>query len=253
MNRLRNKVAVITGANSGIGAATAELFAKEGASVVIVDLIKENFNEVADRIVTNGGDAIAISGDVSSLDDCENVFKKTIEEFGKVDILVNNAGIGDFTIPTIRLTDELWQKCIAVNQTGPFHFCREALKYMTKANNGAIVNVASVAGVYGNAGLAYSATKHATVGLTKNIAIQYAGKGIRCNAICPGATLTAMLNPDNEKKFDKEMWETVSKHQCKDIPMIEAIDQANAILFFASDEARAVTGQIMVVDNGRFL
>jgi NAD(P)-dependent dehydrogenase (short-subunit alcohol dehydrogenase family) len=253
MNRLENKVAVITGANSGIGAATAELFAREGAAIVIVDLMKDNFNEVADKIVTNGGQAIAIPGDVASLKDCENVFKHTIEKFGKVDILVNNAGIGDYTIPAIRLTDEAWEKSIAVNQTGPFHFCREALKYMTEAKYGVIVNVASVAGVYGNAGLAYSATKHAVVGLTKNIAIQYAGKGIRCNAVCPGATLTAMLNPENEKKFDREMWAIVSKHQCEDIPLIDSMDQANAILFFANDESRSVTGQIMVVDNGRFL
>jgi NAD(P)-dependent dehydrogenase (short-subunit alcohol dehydrogenase family) len=253
MDRLKDKVAVVTGANSGIGEAIAELFAKEGAAVVIVDLMKDNFNKVADRIVANGGKAIAIPGDVSSLEDCENVFNKTIETFGKIDILVNNAGLGDFTIPTIRLTDEAWQKSIAVNQTGPFHFCREALKYMTKANYGSIVNVASVAGVYGNAGLAYSATKHATIGLTKNIAIQYAGKGIRCNAVCPGPTMTGMMNADVEKRMDKEMWETVSKHQCEDSPVMEPIDQANAILFFACDESRSVTGQILVVDNGRFL
>ncbi|MBP2652451.1 MAG: Dehydrogenase with different specificity (related to short-chain alcohol dehydrogenase) [Firmicutes bacterium] len=253
MNRLEGKVAIVTGANSGIGAATAELFAKEGASVVIVDLMKDNFNEVADRIIANGGKAMAIPGDVASLEDCIKVFNETIRRFGKVDILVNNAGIGDYTIPTIRLTDVAWEKSIAVNQTGPFHFCREALKYMTEANYGVIVNVASVAGVYGNAGAAYSATKHAVVGLTKNIAIQYAGKGIRCNAVCPGATLTSMLNPENEKKFDQEMWATVQKHQCEDIPLIDAFDQANAILFFASDESKSVTGQIMVVDNGRFL
>lgn len=253
MNRLAGKVAVITGANSGIGAATAELFAKEGASVVIVDLLKDNFHEVADRIRANGGQAMAIPGDVTSLEDCKHVFRQTIEKFGKVDILVNNAGIGDYTIPAVRLTDEAWEKSIAVNQTGPFYFSREALQYMTRANYGVIVNVASVAGVYGNAGLAYSATKHAVVGMTKNIAIQYAGRGIRCNAVCPGATLTAMLNPENEKKFDQEMWATVQKHQCADIPLIDPMDQAYAILFFASDESRSVTGQILVVDNGRFL
>jgi NAD(P)-dependent dehydrogenase (short-subunit alcohol dehydrogenase family) len=89
--------------------------------------------------------------------------------------------------------------------------------------------------------------------LTKNIAIQYAGKGIRCNAVCPGATLTAMLNPENEKKMDKEMWATVSKHQCEDIPLIDPMEQASVILFFASNDSSAVTGQILVVDNGRFL
>ncbi|MBP2643031.1 MAG: Dehydrogenase with different specificity (related to short-chain alcohol dehydrogenase) [Firmicutes bacterium] len=253
MNRLEGKVAVITGANSGIGAATAALFAEEGATVVIVDLLKEDFDAVANKIKMDGGQAIAIPGDITSDEDCVRVFQEVANQFGKLDILVNNAGVGDYTMPAIRLTNEAWEKSLAVNQTGTFRFCREALRYMTQGGSGSIVNVSSVAGVYGNAGLAYSATKHAVIGMTKNIAIQYAGKGVRCNAVCPGATLTPMLNPETEAKFDREMWETVQKHQCSDIPLIAPLDQAQAILFFASEESSAVTGQVLVVDNGRFL
>jgi NAD(P)-dependent dehydrogenase (short-subunit alcohol dehydrogenase family) len=253
MNRLKGKVAVITGGNSGIGEATAKIFGKEGAMVIIVDLKRDNFNAVADKIKAEGGEAIAIPGDVTSVADSKNVFKTVVEKYGRVDILVNCAGISDFTMPTSRLSDELWNKLIAVDQTGTFYYSREALQYMEKAQSGVIVNVASVAGVYGNAGVAYSAAKHAVVGMTKNVAIQYAGKGIRCNAVCPGATDTGMLTPEVEKKMDQEMWATVNKHQCQDIPLIDPIDQAYAILFFASDESRSVTGQVMVVDNGRFL
>jgi NAD(P)-dependent dehydrogenase (short-subunit alcohol dehydrogenase family) len=253
MNRLKDKVAVITGANSGIGAATAELFAKEGASVVIVDLYKDNFYAVADRIIAGGGEAIAIPANVTSMEDCKNAFSKTVEKYGKVDILVNCAGVGDFSMPLIRCTDEIWNRLVSIDQTGVFYFCREALKYMEEAKSGSIVNVASIAGVQGNAGIAYSAAKHAVVGMTKNVAIQYAGKGIRCNAICPGPTDTGMMNEEVEKLMDQEMWQTVSKHQCVDIPPAMPIDQAYAVLFFASDEARALTGQIVVVDGGRFL
>lgn len=253
MDRLKNKVAVITGANSGIGEAIAKLFAKEGASVVIADIKKDNFNAVAGEIIADGGQAIAIPTNVASVEECKNLFKKTVEKYGKIDILVNSAGVGDFSIPTIRCTDEIWNKLISVDQTGVFHCMREVLKYMEKAKYGVIVNVASIAGVQGNAGLSYSAAKHAVVGMTKNVAIQYSGKGIRCNAICPGPTDTGMMNTEVEKQMDQEMWKTVSKHQCEDIPPAEPIDQAYAALFFASDEARHITGQIVIVDGGRFL
>jgi len=253
MGRLEGKIAVITGANSGIGLATAKLFAKEGASVVIADIMKVNFNGVANEIIENGGNAIAIPTNVTSIEDCKNVFKKAIEKYGRIDILVNSAGVGDFSMPTIRCTDEVWSKLVSVDQTGVFYCTREVLKYMEKAKYGSIINVASIAGVQGNAGVAYSAAKHAVVGMTKNIAIQYAGKGIRCNAICPGPTDTGMMSAEVEEQMDQEMWETVSKHQCQDIPPADSIDQAYAVMFFASDEARMVTGQIMVVDGGRFL
>ena len=125
------------------------MFAKEGAAVVLVARREEKLIEVEKRITKEGGRALTIPGDVTSLADCKNVFEQTIETFGKVDILVNNAGIADLHMPTIRVTDKLWHDVIIINLTGTFLFCREALGYITQANSGVIVNVSSIGGVYG--------------------------------------------------------------------------------------------------------
>jgi NAD(P)-dependent dehydrogenase (short-subunit alcohol dehydrogenase family) len=251
--RVENKAAVVTGAGSGIGKATAELLAKEGAAVVLVDFNKEAAEEAALAIIADGGKAFAVKADVSNKQDCENVFNQTVSHFGKVDILVNVAGIADYHRPVIRTDDELWDRVIAINQTSVFYFCREALKYMTKTGSGSIVNVSSVAGVYGNSGAAYTASKYAVIGLTKNIAVQYAGTDIRCNAICPGVTETALNTPDKLALFDEEMREICGRHSDGSIETTYAIDQAHAILNFASDEARYITGQVVVIDRGMFL
>ncbi len=251
--RIKNKVAVITGAGSGIGKATAELFAKEGGIVISVDFNKEAADETARAIIADGGKALAVKADVSSKQDCENVFSQALSNFGRVDILVNVAGIADMHRPVIKTDDELWERVIAINQTSVFYFCREALKYMTKEGCGSIINVSSVAGVYANSGAAYTASKYAVIGLTKNIAIQYAGTGIRCNAICPGVTQTALNTPEKLAFFDEEMREICGRHFDGTIETTYAIDQAHAILNFAGDEARCVTGQVVVIDRGMFL
>lgn len=250
MNRLEGKVAVITGANSGIGELTAELFAKEGAFVILMARRKEKLKEVEERINKNGGQALAISGDVSSVNDCKYVFEQVVKNFGKVDILVNNAGISDHFYSTLRTTDETWQNILAINLTGVFYCCREALKYMTLSNEGVIVNISSIGGVYGIAGAAYSSSKSAVIGLTKNIAVQYAGTKIRCNAVCPGPTDTPMQSPDPEGSFDAEMREITSRHMDISIGGTESVDQANAILFFANEESRYITGQCLIIDRG---
>lgn len=253
MGRVENKIAVITGAGSGIARATAELFAKEGATVVLVDLNKAAAEVTFETINKAGGKSLVIQADVANLKDCENVFNETIRNYGRVDILVNVAGISDKHKPTIRTDDELWNRVIAINLTGVFHFCREALKYMTKVNYGSIVNVSSAAGVYGNSGAAYTASKFGVNGLTKNIAIQYAGTGIRCNAVCPGITEIALNTPDKLAEFDEEMRVICGKHMDESLETTYAIDQAYAILNFAGDESRCVTGQITVIDRGVFL
>jgi NAD(P)-dependent dehydrogenase (short-subunit alcohol dehydrogenase family) len=253
MKRLQGKVAVITGANSGIGEVTAELFAREGATVVLVARRKNKLIEVEKRIHDSGGNAISVPGDVTSAADCRNVFEQTIKAFGKVDILVNNAGIIDNHTPTIKVSDELWNNVIAINLTGTFLFCREALKYMTKVNKGVIVNVSSIAGVYGNGGAAYSASKFGVIGLTKNIAIQYSGTGIRCNAVCPGPTPTALNTPGQLKNFDQEFMEICARHTDHSVGDSESIDQANAVLYLSTDESRYLTGQVLVVDRGMCL
>jgi len=253
MKRLEGKVAVITGANSGIGEVTAELFATKGAAVVLVARRKEKLLDVEKRITEAGGRALTVPGDVTSPADCRNVFKQTISAFGKVDILVNNAGIVDNHTQTLKVTDELWDRVIAINLTGTFLFCREALKYMTEAGTGAIVNVSSIAGAYGNGGAAYTASKYGVTGLTKNLALHDSGTGIRCNATCPGPTPTPLNTPDKLAHFDQEFIEICARHTDMSVGVSETIDQANAILFLCTDESRFMTGQVVVVDRGMCL
>ncbi len=253
MDRLKGKVAVITGASSGIGKGTAELFAKEGAAVVLTARRVDRLQALAEKIRGAGGNALVVPGDVTSVADVKNVIEQTIKTFGKMDILVNNAGIGDRHTASIRVTDQFWDQVIATDLTGVFYFCREALEHMVQAKEGVIVNVSSIGGVYGNAGASYSAAKAGVIGLTKNIAIQYAGTKIRCNAVCPGPTPTELNTPEQLAKFDQEFMEICERHTDHSVGDSEVIDQANAILFLASDESRCITGQSLVVDRGMCL
>jgi NAD(P)-dependent dehydrogenase (short-subunit alcohol dehydrogenase family) len=253
VDRLTGKIAIVTGASSGIGEATAELFAAEGATVVLVARCAEKLADVAARIEAAGGAALSLAADVTSAQDCARVCAETVKRFGRIDILVNNAGIVDQHTPTIRATDELWDTVIAVNLTGTFSFCRAALGHMTAAQAGSIVNVSSIAGVFGNGGAAYSASKYGVVGLTKNIALQYAGTAIRCNAVCPGPTPTALNTPEKLEHFDQELLGICARHTDLSVGPSDPRDQAEAILFLASDAARYVTGQVLVVDRGMCL
>jgi NAD(P)-dependent dehydrogenase (short-subunit alcohol dehydrogenase family) len=253
LDRLKSKVAVVTGASSGIGQGTAELFAQEGAAVVLTARRVDRLNALAERISEAGGKALVVPGDVTKVADVRDVIEQTIRTFDKIDILVNNAGRSDHHTPTIRTTDQFWDRVIGVDLTGVFYFCREALKYMVQAEEGVIVNVSSIGGVYGNSGASYSAAKAGIIGLTKNIAIQYGGTRIRCNAVCPGPTPTELNTPEQLAKFDQEFMTICERHTDHSVGDSEVIDQANAILFLASDESRCITGQSLVVDRGMCL
>ena len=253
MKRLENKVAVITGASSGIGAGTALLFAQEGANVVLVARRQDRLEAVAEQAKSYGVQALVVAGDVTDPNTAVRTFDETIRTFGRVDILVNNAGIADKHLPITRCSKEWWDEVCDVDQTSIFYFPKEALKYMEPANSGSIVNVSSIGGVYGNAGIAYSAAKAAVIGMTKNIAIQFAETNIRCNAVCPGPTPTELNTPDKVATFDMEFNAICKKHNDADCPRCSVEDQAYAILFFASDESKSVTGQSLVVDHGRCL
>lgn len=249
MGRLDGKVAIVTGASSGIGEGTAELFAKEGAAVVLTARRAEKLEALAKRIEAAGGRALAVPGDVRKVEDVKNVVAQAVATFGKIDILVNNGGILDQHVPAIRCSEELWNDVLATDLTGTFHYCREVLPHMVAAGVGSIVNVASIGGIYMSAGVSYSAAKAGVNGLTRNIALQYAGTGIRCNSVNPGPTPTEANTPEKLAGFDQEFMEICSKHQFW-AGESEVIDQAYAILYFASDESRYVTGQWLVVDRG---
>ena len=253
MNRLTGKIAIVTGSSSGIGRATAELFAKEGANVVLTARRLDKLEEVAAVCRSYGVEALTVQADLSKPADCVKAVDETIKAFGRIDILVNNAGIADKHRPITECTPEFWDEVIAIDQSSIFYMCKEALKYMEPAGCGSIINISSIGGVFGSAGISYSAAKAAVLGMTKNIAIQFAGKGIRCNAVCPGPTPTELNAPDRMKDFTTWFADVCGKHMDLSRPEATAEDQANAILYFASDDSKAVTGQYLIVDNGTTL
>lgn len=253
MGRLEGKIALVTGAGSGIGEATSKLFAKEGATVVLVARRENTLQRVKAEIEAAGGKAVYVPADISTLAGCEKCVAFTIAQFGRIDVLINNAGIADKHRSTLNTTDEWWEEVLAINLTGVFRMCREALKHMVKQGRGSIVNVSSIGGYYAVAGAAYSSSKAAVLALTKNIAIQYGGKGIRCNSICPGPTPTALNTPENIATFDQEMIQITARHIDLSLPETEVIDQANAMLFFACDDSKGITGENLMVDNGMCL
>ncbi|QCX33874.1 SDR family oxidoreductase [Caloramator sp. E03] len=252
MGRLEGKIAIITGGNSGIGRATAKLFCREGASVVIVSRRAEKNQETVDEITAEGGNIIAIQADVSKMEDCRRVVDETIKKFGRIDILVNNAGIADRHIPINLCTEEWYEKVCKIDQFSVFYMTKYTLEYMEKCGKGSIVNVSSI-GSQGIAGIAYSAAKAAVNSMTKNIALQYSHTDIRCNAVAPGPTPTELNSPEQFKLFNHEFAEACARHIDLTVPEAQAEDQAEAILFFASDASKAITGQILYVDHGTSL
>ncbi len=252
MNRLENKVVVITGGNSGVGAATAKLFAQEGATVVISARRKEALDSVAKEIEEMGGKVLAVPTDVSKPDQCVNLIETAVNTFGKIDVLVNNAGVLDTGLKAIdKFLDEDLDKVVNINQKGAMYCMRAALKYMIPQKAGSIVNVASVAGYTGGGGAAYVSSKAAVIGITKHAAMRLASSKIRCNVICPGNILTPMTANIDYSSMDMEMFGAMAAHaDLKGCGSCTAEDVANVLLFFASDESKPLTGQAIVCDFG---
>lgn len=240
--RLAGKVAVITGADRGIGKATVAKFLEEGARVVAADLAPAGLAEYEkDPRV-----AIAL-GDVSVRADAERMIATATERFGRLDILVNNAGILDRFAPVDELTDDLWDKVIAVNLTGPMYLSRAAMPHLL-ASKGVIVNVSSVGGLFGaRAGAAYVATKHALIGLTKNIAATYAADGVRAVAVAPGGVNTGIGVGGQPSQRG---YAALQKTLATSVRLAEPSEIASVIAFLASDEASYVNGQVVVADGG---
>ena len=247
--KLQNKVAVVTGAGSGMGKAIATLFAKEGASVVVADINLETLNTVAAEITSNGGRATSVTANVAKEQDVQNMIDTAVKTYGTLDILVNNAGIMDNFVPAAEVTDELWEKVFAVNATGPMRATRKALSIFIEKKSGVIINIASIGGLQGSrAGAAYTASKHAVIGLSKNVGFQYAKLGIRCNAIAPGAVKTNIGKTiNNPSKFG--MGRAMAGPDVN--PRVgEPEEIANIALFLASDDSSMINGAVIVADAG---
>lgn len=254
MNRLDGKVAIITGGNSGVGAATAKLFAKEGAKIVISARREAQLEAVADEIRKAGGEVLPLCADISKPEDAERMVKTAVEAYGKLDILVNNAGVLDSGLKAIdNFSEDDINKVLSINTKGTMYMIKEASKEMAKNNAGSIVNVASVAGVNGGGGAAYVTSKAAVIGLTKHTALRFCGQGIRCNAVCPGSIATPMVADMKPENMDMNIFTQMMKHSDIKVPICMPDDVANILLFLASDESRAITGQAIVTDFGSTL
>jgi NAD(P)-dependent dehydrogenase (short-subunit alcohol dehydrogenase family) len=247
--RLKGKVAVVTGAASGMGKAIAILYAEEGAKVVVSDLNIDAAKATVAEIESSGGIATALQVNVAKEADIQNLINTAVNTYGTLNILVNNAGIMDDFIPAADLTDELWERVFAINATGPMRAIRKALPVFTEQGSGVIVNIASTAGVMGSrGGAAYTASKHAVIGLTKNVGFQYATLGVRCNAIAPGAVKTN-INKAMGKPHEFGVGKAMAGMNLN--PRIgEPEEIAKVALFLASDDASFVNGAVIVADAG---
>lgn len=249
MNRLKDKVAVITGGNSGVGAATAKMFAAEGAIVIITARREAALESVAEEIKSAGGNVLAVAADISKKGDPERIVKLVMEKFGKLDILVNNAGVLEEGLkPIDRFTDDDVDRIVEINQKGTMRMMRAATAVMQ--TGASIVNVASVAGLKGCGGAAYVSSKAAIIGITKHTALRFAAQKIRCNAVCPGTIVTPMVASLNPANLDADMFGAMGKHSDLTAQPCMPEDVANILLFLASDESRAITGQALTTDFG---
>lgn len=246
MLNLTNKIALVTGAGSGIGRAVAELYAKQGAKVIVSDIVEDGGKETVEAIKQAGGDAYFIQADTAKPEDHERLIKETIAHYGALHIACNNAGIGGAAARTGEYGIEDWNKVIAINLSGVFYGMRYQIPAMLQSGGGAIVNIASILGKVGAAGSsAYVASKHGVIGLTEAAALEYAKDGIRINAVGPGYIETPLLS----KHLNEEQLKVlVNLHPIGRLGLAEEV--ANQVLWLSADEASFVTGAYHNVDGG---
>lgn len=241
MGKLQDKVAIITGGASGIGAETAKLFVSEGAKVVLVDLNEEKGKAFEAELKALNHDILFLKANITSEEEVANVFKQTVDTFGKVDVVFNNAGIGRVH-PSHDLEYSEWRNTVNVDLDGVFLVARESIREMLKTGGGTIVNTASMYGWVGSPGsAAYNAAKGGVVNLTRSLALEYAEQNIRVNALCPGFIDTPIIPEENKQALSVA---TPMKRLGKPEEM------AKGVLFLASDDSSYMTGNSLIIDGG---
>lgn len=246
MKSLENKVAIVTGAGSGIGREIALKYAEEGAKVVVSDIDEKGGNETVSIIKHHGGEAVFIKADTSNAESSRLLVEETVKQFGALHIACNNAGIGGPLAPTGEYPVDGWNKVISINLSGVFYGMRYQIPAMLASGGGAIVNISSILGQAGTKGSpAYVAAKHGVVGVTKAAALEYAGQNIRINSVGPGYILTPMLtNTLNEEQMNG----LVGLHPIGRLG--KATEVAELVLWLSSPKASFVTGAYYAVDGG---
>jgi NAD(P)-dependent dehydrogenase (short-subunit alcohol dehydrogenase family) len=248
--RLRGKVAVVTGAAAGIGRATAILLATEGAGVVLADVDEERGDETLGLVQGAGGEGLFVRCDVARAEEVEAAMNAAVESFGRLDVLHNNVGIA-LGASVVDTADELWHRVLDVNLGGVYRGCKYAIPHMIRGGGGSIVNSGSVQGLRGFPGwAAYAASKGGISALTRQVALEYAGRNIRVNCVAPGTIMTPM----NEKVFAEAQDPEALKDTWNRMHPIGRFGQpeevAEAVVFLASDASSFITGQTLVVDGG---
>jgi len=249
--RLEGKIAVITGVGSGMGRAMAVRFAAEGAKVVGFEWNAETLSETADLVRAAGGELLEVQGNIAAQADAEKLIDSAVGAHGRIDVLCNNAGVMDLNQGVAELDDAVWERVISVNVNGPMYATRRTVPIMISQGGGSIVNTASAAGLHGGAaGVAYTVSKHALVGLTRSTAWMYTTQGVRCNAIAAGAVETNIMQSVDMSRMDPQGSARTGAYTGIIPGMLKADDIASLALFLASDEAAKVNGAIIAADAG---